>query len=174
MPVSVVIKALKLEGLWKYRCGYTECVCRVVALNSGRSIDLSTIWPIMFTGLYNTYSMSLTNYEQPLRTQHNWLIFMVTVIKHPTYKTMYLPLDCILGYYNCIFFFQKWNFVSWLSWRNTKRKRQIKVWLFPSLDHVQCVSIVPSQSQVLQTCEHVTTNSLYIFHWNRHFFNCLL
>ncbi len=31
-----------------------------------------------------------------------------------------------------------------------------------ALNHVQCVSIVPSQSQVLQTCEHVTTNSLYI------------
>lgn len=58
MPVSVVIKALKFEGLWKYRREYTEFVCRVVVFNPGRSIDLSTVWPIMFTGVYNTYSMS--------------------------------------------------------------------------------------------------------------------
>lgn len=39
MPVSVVIKALKLEGLWEYRHGYTESVCRV--FNPGCSVHLS-------------------------------------------------------------------------------------------------------------------------------------
>lgn len=32
----------------------------------------------------------------------------------------------------------------------------------PALNHVQRESIVPSKSQVLQTCAHVATNCLYI------------
>lgn len=45
MPVSVVIKALKLDGLWKYRHGYTECVWRVVGFNPrcGIDEDVSTV-----------------------------------------------------------------------------------------------------------------------------------
>lgn len=66
MPVSEVIKALKLGGLWKYRRGYTECVCRVVGFHPRRSIDVSTVWPIMLTGLYSTNSISLT---APTNTQ---------------------------------------------------------------------------------------------------------
>ena len=57
MPVSAVIKALKWEELWKYRHGYTEFV-------TYRTQSL-------MEGLHNTYSMSLTNYEQPLQTNDN-------------------------------------------------------------------------------------------------------
>ena len=73
MPVSVVVKALKMKGLGKYRHGYTEFLCTVGVFNSGCSLHLTSEYSLAsssFRGLYNTYNISATNHKQPLQTQH--------------------------------------------------------------------------------------------------------
>lgn len=68
-PVSVLNKALKLERLWEYWCGYTELVCRV--LNSVHGLTPQAQLQLIINSPY----------------KHKLLIFMVDVMTH--FKTRY-------------------------------------------------------------------------------------
>lgn len=133
MPVSVVIKALKLE-MWKYRHGYTEFVWRVfnpwcLTSNVHRLVQHNKLWA------------ALTNTMQ--------IILMVNVMK----LLRQCPLHCL--YADSMNAKVGFGALIIMEKQQQKCRRMCGYFINPALTHAQCVSIVPSQSQVLQTREHV-------------------
>lgn len=146
-PVSVVIKALKLEGLGKYRQGYTECVwtmgCTVVFI-----WPQSTVWQMVSTRLYNTYSLSLTNLNSPYKHNANdWYLWKVcsNCFQHNAFY-VHLPV------WSTTAWLLKIQFVALIIVEIQMKDRGL-CFINSALNHVQCISIVPSQSWLLQPCE---------------------